>query len=79
MADVTKGQQNLPSIPPIIENSTSKTDKAIVAVRDYMAGKATTSFVRACLQDLEPKSLLWVSMATRVPEGRLKQLAEKDT
>lgn len=77
--DNTKGQQTLPSIPPIIENGTSKTDRAITAVRDYMAGKATTAFVRDCLAQLEPKSFLWVSLATRVPEARLKAMATLDT
>lgn len=52
----------------------SATDRAITAVRDFQGGKATTSFVKACLADLDQKQLLVVSIGTRVAVASLEAL-----
>ncbi|QXP08050.1 MAG: hypothetical protein [Arizlama microvirus] len=50
------------------------TDRAAQAVRDFQKGQCTSSFLRACLKELSPNQMLWVSLATRVPSGTLEKL-----
>lgn len=64
-------QTTIPGVPEVEQNLT---DRAIRAVRDYQAGKATTPFVVDSLAKLPPNSLLFVALATRVPEATLWKL-----
>lgn len=70
MAD--EKQKTLPGVPEAPPEN--RTDRAIRAVRDYQAGKATTAFLRSTLIDLPSNSLLFVSLASRVPVATLEKL-----
>lgn len=69
-------QNNPPKEPPgtQMDLDMNQTDRAIRAVREYQTGKATTSFVRDSLAALPESSLLYVALATRVPETTLRKL-----
>lgn len=49
-------------------------DRAIRAVRDFQAGKATVAFTKAAVGKLAPEDLSTLSLATRVPVRELEKL-----
>lgn len=49
-------------------------DRAIRAVRDFQAGKATVAFTKAAVAKLAPEDLSTLSLATRVPVRELEKL-----